>query len=197
MKAALASRSCGDAGRRTDDDHGRSDRECSSMQAVIEQFLYREARYLDDREFGSWLGVLRRRRRVLDAVLGRRRHAGRRPAERNLADLLPQPGWPGGPRLPDPTERSSATSLPEPRTSHNINNVEVIEQARRPRRRALQLVTHVSSATRPSTRTSARRSTRIDFSGEQPLIRRKKVVLKNDYIHHVRGHLPLLRCGAE
>ena len=25
----------------------------------------------------------------------------------------------------------------------------------------------------------------IDFSGEQPLIRRKTVVLKNDYIHHV------------
>ena len=26
------------------------------------------------------------------------------------------------------TERSSATSLPEPRTSHNISNVEIIEQ---------------------------------------------------------------------
>ena len=25
----------------------------------------------------------------------------------------------------------------------------------------------------------------IDFSGEQPLIMKKKVVLKNDYIHHV------------
>jgi benzoate/toluate 1,2-dioxygenase beta subunit len=25
----------------------------------------------------------------------------------------------------------------------------------------------------------------VDFSGEQPLIRRKTVVLKNDYIHHV------------
>ena len=27
------------------------------------------------------------------------------------------------------TERSSATSLPEPRTSHNISNVEILEQA--------------------------------------------------------------------
>ena len=26
------------------------------------------------------------------------------------------------------TERSSATSLPEPRTSHNISNVEILEQ---------------------------------------------------------------------
>ena len=25
----------------------------------------------------------------------------------------------------------------------------------------------------------------IDFSGDSPLIRRKTVVLKNDYIHHV------------
>lgn len=25
----------------------------------------------------------------------------------------------------------------------------------------------------------------IDFSGEHPLIRRKTIVLKNDYIHHV------------
>ena len=27
------------------------------------------------------------------------------------------------------TERSSATSLPEPRTSHNISNVEILEQS--------------------------------------------------------------------
>jgi benzoate/toluate 1,2-dioxygenase beta subunit len=27
--------------------------------------------------------------------------------------------------------------------------------------------------------------TTLDTSGAQPLIRRKKVVLKNDYIHHV------------
>ena len=26
------------------------------------------------------------------------------------------------------TDRSSATSLPEPRTSHNISNVEIVEQ---------------------------------------------------------------------
>ena len=51
------------------------------------------------------------------------------PQTRDLADLLRPPG-----RLEDRvfrirTERSSATSLPEPRTSHNISNVEIIEQA--------------------------------------------------------------------
>ena len=37
------------------------------------------------------------------------------------------------------TERSSATSLPEPRTSHNISNVEILEQNREDCRAALQL----------------------------------------------------------
>ena len=71
-------------------------------QNMIEQFLYREARYLDDREFEKWLRVLRRRRRVLDALMGRRRPAGRRPATRHLADLLRQQGRPGGPGVPHP-----------------------------------------------------------------------------------------------
>ena len=31
------------------------------------------------------------------------------------------------------TDRSSATSLPEPRTSHNISNVEIVESDRRAR----------------------------------------------------------------
>ncbi len=38
------------------------------------------------------------------------------------------------------TERSSATSLPEPRTSHNISNVEIIEQDDGELQAAVQLV---------------------------------------------------------
>ena len=38
------------------------------------------------------------------------------------------------------TERSSATSLPEPRTSHNISNVEILAQSDGDVRGALQLV---------------------------------------------------------
>ena len=49
-------------------------------QNIIEQFLYREARYLDDREFERLARVLRRRRRLLAAVLGRLRHAHPGPA---------------------------------------------------------------------------------------------------------------------
>ena len=51
------------------------------------------------------------------------------PAARHLADLLPQQGRPGGPGVPDPHRAVAAPPrMPEPRTSHNISNVEVIER---------------------------------------------------------------------
>ena len=82
------------------------------------------------------------------------------------------------------TERSSATSLPEPRTSHNITNVEVIE--RRGDLVDIRFNWHTMyfryNTVDPYYGTSFYT---IDFSGESPLIRRKTVVLKNDYIHHV------------
>jgi benzoate/toluate 1,2-dioxygenase subunit beta len=82
------------------------------------------------------------------------------------------------------TERSSATSLPEPRTSHNITNVEVIE--RRGDLVDVRFNWHTMyfryKTIDPYYGTSFYT---IDFSGPAPLIRRKTVVLKNDYIHHV------------
>ena len=128
-------------------------------QTAIEQFLYREARYLDDREFEKWLTC------YADDVEYWMPSWG----DDDLLTEDPQTDISliyyenkGG--LEDRvfrirTERSSATSIPEPRTSHNINNVED-----------------------PYYGTSFYT---IDFSGETPLIRRKTVVLKNDYIHHV------------
>ena len=82
------------------------------------------------------------------------------------------------------TERSSATSLPEPRTSHNISNVEVIS-------RSGDLVdvrfNWHTMYFRYKTVDPYYGTTfcTLDFSGSAPLIRRKTVVLKNDYIHHV------------
>ncbi len=154
-------------------------------QNMIEQFLYREARYLDDREFEKWLDC------YADDV------------------VYWMPSWDDADRLTeDPqreisliyyankggledrvfrirTERSSATSLPEPRTSHNISNVEVIE--RRGELVDVRFNWHTMyfryNAVDPYYGTSFYT---IDFSGgEQPLIRRKTIVLKNDYIHHV------------
>jgi len=99
-----------------------------SLEAVT-QFLYREARFLDDKDWDSWLAVY-----APDVEFWM-------PAWDDDDKLTQDPqreisliwyGHKGG--LEDRvfrirTERSSATSLPEPRTSHNISNVEILEQA--------------------------------------------------------------------
>ncbi len=154
------------------------------LQHAIEQFLYREARHLDDREFEQWLECY-----ADDVVYWM-------PAWTDDDVLVEDPqrdisliyyGNKGG--LEDRvfrirTERSSATSIPEPRTSHNISNVEVIEQ-----RGALVDVRFNwhTMYFRYKTVDPYYGTTfcTIDFSGPAPLIRRKTVVLKNDFIHHV------------
>src|SRR6478752_7325944 len=148
------------------------------------QFLYREAHYLDDRDWDAWLSLY-----ADDAEFWM-------PSWDDDDKLTEDPqteisliwyGHKGG--LEDRvfrirTERSSATSLPEPRTSHNISNVEILEQASGVIK--LRFNWHTMyfryKTVDPYYGTSFYT---IDFSGEQPLIRRKTVVLKNDYIHHV------------
>ncbi|SER87255.1 benzoate 1,2-dioxygenase small subunit [Corynebacterium cystitidis] len=82
------------------------------------------------------------------------------------------------------TERSAATSIPEPRTGHNLTNLEILE------RRDQQVDVRynwISYYFRYNTTDHYFGTTwvTIDFSGEKPQIVKKKVVLKNDYIHHV------------
>lgn len=150
----------------------------------VEQFLYRESRYLDDRDFDKWLECY-----STDAEYWM-------PAWDDDDKLISDPRTEvslmyynnrGG--LEDrvfriKTDRSSATSLPEPRTSHNITNVEIVEE------RGNELDVRFNWVTLyfryqnidPYFGTSFYT---IDFSGSQPVIKKKKVVLKNDYIHHV------------
>ncbi|HET7139610.1 MAG TPA: benzoate 1,2-dioxygenase small subunit [Arthrobacter sp.] len=150
----------------------------------IRSFLYREARFLDDREFDRWLDCYHP-----DAEFWM-------PAWADDDQLTTDPQREisliyyanrGG--LEDrvfriKTDRSSATSLPEPRTGHNITNVEVIEW------RGEQVDVRFNWHTLyyryqnidPYFGTSFYT---IDYSGTQPVILKKKVVLKNDYIHHI------------
>ena len=95
----------------------------------VRQFLYREARFLDDKEWQNWLALYAPEVEFW------------MPSWDDDDQLVTDPqteisliwyGNKGG--LEDRvfrigTERSSATSLPEPRTSHNISNVEILEQA--------------------------------------------------------------------
>ena len=150
----------------------------------VEQFLYREARYLDDREFDKWLECY-----APDAEFWM-------PAWDDDDTLVTDPSTEisliyynnrGG--LEDrvfriKTDRSSATSLPEPRTSHNISNVEILEQQDGVCKLRFNWFTLNFRYKLTDTYFGTSFYT-LDTSGEQPLIKNKKVVLKNDYIHHV------------
>jgi benzoate/toluate 1,2-dioxygenase subunit beta len=150
----------------------------------VEAFLYAEARCLDDKDWDGWLA--------------------------HYADTATfhMPAWDDDDRLTeDPqreisliyygtkqgledrvfrirTERSSATSLPEPRTSHNISNVEIIEQAGGVLKVRFNWF-NLSFRYKTTDSYFGTSYYTIDVSGERPLIKAKKVILKNDYIHHV------------
>src|SRR6516225_7468003 len=162
-------------------------RNTAAMQLSAEdvrQFLYREARFLDDKEWENWLALY-----APDAEFWM-------PSWDDDGQLVTDPqteisliwyGNKGG--LEDRvfrigTERSSATSLPEPRTSHNISNVEILEQEGGVCRLRFNWVTFSYRYKSADTYFGASFYT-LDTTGPQPLIARKKVILKNDYIHHV------------
>jgi benzoate/toluate 1,2-dioxygenase beta subunit len=150
----------------------------------VEQFLYREARHLDDREFEKWLECY-----GPDAEFWM-------PAWDDDETLVQDPQrdvsliwYPNRGGLEDRvfrirTDRSSATSLPEPRTSHNITNVEIVEQDDGQCRIRFNWFTLYYRYQTIDTYFGTSFYT-LDTSGSQPLITYKKVILKNDYIHHV------------
>ena len=150
----------------------------------VRQFLYREARFLDDKEWEKWLALYKP-----DVEFWM-------PSWDDDDELVTDPqteisliwyGNKGG--LEDRvfrigTERSSATSLPEPRTSHNISNVEILDQTASECRLRFNWVTYSYRYKTTDVYFGTSFYT-LDTSGPEPLIKKKKVVLKNDYIHHV------------
>jgi benzoate/toluate 1,2-dioxygenase beta subunit len=153
-------------------------------QTDIEQFLYKEARYLDDREFEKWLECYHPDAEYWMPAWDDNGKTTEDPqAEISLIYYSNRGG------LEDRvfrirTDRSSSTSLPEPRTGHNITNVEILE------RRGTEIdLRHnwFSLYFRYNTTDTYFGTTFItlDVSGDQPVIKKKKIVLKNDYIHHI------------
>lgn len=150
----------------------------------IEAFIYREARYLDDREFDKWLECY-----AADCEFWM-------PAWDDDDTLVTDPQREisliyynnrGG--LEDrvfriKTDRSSATSLPEPRTSHNISNVEIVNQSADSVDVRFNWLTLYYRYQNIDTYFGTAFYT-IASGGPRPLIKNKRVVLKNDYIHHV------------
>jgi len=153
-------------------------------QADAEQFLYREARALDDKDWDAWLDLY-----AEDCEFWM-------PSWDDDDKLVEDPqseisliwyGHKGG--LEDRifrirTERSSATSLPEPRTSHNITNTEILSTKGSLVELRCNWVTLSFRYKTVDTYFGTSFYT-IDLASGAPLIKRKKVILKNDYIHHV------------
>ncbi|MHA3054578.1 benzoate 1,2-dioxygenase small subunit [Acinetobacter sp. ANC 4633] len=149
----------------------------------IAQFLYREARFLDDEQWDNWLQCYAPNAQFW------------MPAWDDDDKLTEDPQseislifYPDRQGLEDrvfriKTERSSAT-MPDTRTSHNISNIEIVEQDG-------DLVTVCFNWNTLSFRYKTSYSyfgmSRyvIDFSGDEPKIVNKYVVLKNDYINQV------------
>ena len=150
---------------------------------AVTQFLYQEARFLDDEQWEDWLQCY-----APNAVFWM-------PAWDDDDQLTQDPQseisliyYPDRQGLEDrvfriKTERSSAT-MPDTRTSHNISNIEIME------RNGSALTVRFNWNTlsfRYKTTYSYFGMSKyiIDFSGERPQILNKYVVLKNDYINQV------------
>ncbi|WP_025126625.1 benzoate 1,2-dioxygenase small subunit [Pseudomonas sp. PH1b] len=150
---------------------------------AVRDFLYREARYLDDKDWDSWLELY-----AADATFWM-------PSWDDSDQLTEDPQreisliWYGNRSgLEDrvfriKTERSSA-SIPDTRTSHNLSNIELLEQADGLCK--VRFNWHTLSF-RYKTVDSYFGSSfyTLDLRGENPLILAKKVILKNDYVRQV------------
>lgn len=149
----------------------------------ISDFLFREARLLDDRQWDEWLTLYSPK--VVFWM----------PAWDDDDELVEDPQqhisliyYPNREGLEDrvfriKTERSGA-SMPEPRTCHYISNIEVVREtdAEIDVRFNWHTLSHRYQLTDSFFGTSFYR---LDVAEGSPLILNKKVVLKNDYIHQV------------
>jgi len=149
----------------------------------ISAFLYREARLLDDRDWDEWLTMYSP---TVTYWM---------PAWDDDDQLIEDPQqhvsliyYPNREGLEDrvfriKTERSGA-STPEPRTGHNISNIEILEE----RDGQLDLRFNWFTLSHRYKKTDSFFGTSfytLDTSGENPIILKKKIVLKSDYIRQV------------
>ena len=149
----------------------------------IQSFLYGEARALDEHRWADWLAHYAEDVEFFmpswddDDRLTTDPH--------NEVSLIYYPSRQG---LEDrvfriQTDRSSAT-MPDTRTGHAIHNIEVLAQDAAGCEVTFNWSTHSFRYDIVDLYFGSSRYT-IDTRGERPLIKRKYVVLKNDYIHHL------------
>jgi benzoate/toluate 1,2-dioxygenase subunit beta len=152
--------------------------------AEIQTFLYAEARALDDRQWDTWLSFYHADCPFWMPAWDDEDKLTEDP--QNEMSLIFYPDKSG---IEDrvfriQTDRSSSTSLPEPRTMHTLSNIEVLSQEDG----EIKLRFNWLTMTYRYGKTDQHWGTSfysINTTGPKPLITNKKVVLKNDQIHHV------------
>lgn len=150
----------------------------------IEQFIIREARFLDDREWDSWLACYHENVTYW------------MPAWDDDDELTEDPQteislifYPNKKGLEDrvyriKTERSGASTLPQPRTTHFTSNLEILSQDDSEVKLRFNWLTKAYRYKTVAEFFGTSYCT-LDITGEQPLIRDKKLVLSNDCINQV------------
>lgn len=151
---------------------------------TVRSFLYREARLLDDRRFDEWLECYHPDSEFWMPSWGDDDRLTEDPQNEISLIYYDNRGGIEDRVFRIKTDRSSATSLPDPRTGHNITDVEVLAHDGDRVQVRFNWFTLYFRYNTTDTYFGTSFYT-IDLSGEQPLILQKKVVLKNDYIHHV------------
>jgi benzoate/toluate 1,2-dioxygenase beta subunit len=150
---------------------------------TVRDFLYAEARYLDDKQWDKWLECYDKEVEFWvpswddDGTLVTDPHS-----QISLMYYAHRDG------LEDrifriQTEKSSA-STPEPRTAHQISNIEILESDDTGADIRFNWVTH-SHRYKTTTTFFGTSHYRLAKDGDQIRIKRKTVVLKDDYIPHV------------
>jgi len=146
-------------------------------------FLYREARHLDERDWDSWLACYDEKATFWMPAWDDDGELTEDPQSQVSLIYYANRGGLEDRIFRIRTDRSSAT-IPDTRTSHNLSNVEVVEQSGSVVKVRFNWLT---SSTRYHHTDMFFGSSfyTIDFSGANPLIKEKKVILKTDYIRHV------------
>jgi benzoate/toluate 1,2-dioxygenase subunit beta len=150
---------------------------------ALQTYLYQEARALDEQRWADWLAFYAPDVEFFMPSWDDDNKVTSDP--NNEVSLIYYPSKQG---LEDrvfriETDRSSA-STPDTRTGHSICNVEVLSQDEATCKLRFNWVTHSFRYNIVDVYFGSSDYT-LDTTGARPLIKRKYVVLKNDYIHHL------------
>lgn len=149
----------------------------------VQAFLFREARLLDDKQWDDWLACYHPAAEFWMPSWDDDGELTRDPQREISLIYYPNRGGLEDRVFRIKTERSAA-STPEPRTGHNLHNIEIVSQQGETVevRYNWQTLSYRYNTTDSHFGTT---HVTLDLSSGQPLIKRKYIVLKNDYIHHV------------